>query len=117
MTHPPERLDVDVRFLLANERTLLAWLRTSLTMLAGGVALVHLSEGRMSLMVAAIGILGLGMVCAIIGYVRYRAAGRAIRAGALPASGYGAATITVGVVLFAAVVVAIYIADSARRGR
>ena len=36
----PDRLDVDARFLLANERTLLAWVRTALTLLAvgGGLA-------------------------------------------------------------------------------
>ena len=30
----PEMLDPDVRFLLANERTLLAWVRTALAVLA-----------------------------------------------------------------------------------
>ncbi|CUU54647.1 putative membrane protein [Parafrankia irregularis] len=33
--------DPDVRFSLANERTFLAWLRTSLALLAGGVAVVQ----------------------------------------------------------------------------
>lgn len=33
--------DPDYRFSLANERTLLAWIRTSLAMLAGGVAVVE----------------------------------------------------------------------------
>lgn len=33
--------DPDARFSLANERTLLAWIRTSLAMLAGGVAVVE----------------------------------------------------------------------------
>lgn len=32
----------DYRFSLANERTLLAWIRTSLAMLAGGVAVVEI---------------------------------------------------------------------------
>lgn len=34
--------DPDYRFTLANERTFLAWLRTSLALVAGGVAVVQL---------------------------------------------------------------------------
>ena len=37
-------LDVDARFLLANERTLLAWVRTSLTLLAAGVGTLQLVD-------------------------------------------------------------------------
>jgi putative membrane protein len=32
----------DYRFTLANERTFLAWIRTALALIAGGVAVVHL---------------------------------------------------------------------------
>ena len=39
-------MDVDARFLLANERTLLAWVRTSLTLLAAGVGTLQLIEPR-----------------------------------------------------------------------
>ncbi|MFC7482946.1 YidH family protein [Luedemannella flava] len=42
----PGRRDIDVRFLLANERTLLAWLRTALALMAGGVALAQLAHDR-----------------------------------------------------------------------
>ena len=42
----PGELDVDARFLLANERTLLAWVRTSLTLLAAGVGTLQLLEER-----------------------------------------------------------------------
>ena len=35
----------DARFSLANERTFLAWIRTSLALLAGGVALVTAGSG------------------------------------------------------------------------
>lgn len=37
---PPNR--PDERFTLASERTFLAWMRTSLGLLAGGIAIVHL---------------------------------------------------------------------------
>ncbi|MGQ0846586.1 MAG: YidH family protein [Sporichthyaceae bacterium] len=36
-----EEADPDYRFTLANERTFLAWIRTSLGLLAGAVALIH----------------------------------------------------------------------------
>ncbi|UGT44984.1 DUF202 domain-containing protein [Nocardia yamanashiensis] len=36
----PERVEIDYRFTLANERTFLAWIRTALGLLAAGVA-VH----------------------------------------------------------------------------
>lgn len=35
--------DPDYRFTLANERTFLAWIRTSLALIAGGVAVVQLA--------------------------------------------------------------------------
>ncbi|PPF60388.1 hypothetical protein C5C13_03585 [Clavibacter michiganensis] len=40
-----EGTEPDVRFTLANERTFLAWIRTSLALLAGGVALEALGLG------------------------------------------------------------------------
>ncbi len=38
---PREGTEPDYRFTLANERTFLAWLRTSLAITAGGFAVVH----------------------------------------------------------------------------
>ncbi len=81
-----ENLDVDARFLLANERTLLAWVRTSLAIEAGGVALsaVHKYHGYLGGVV-----LLLGALVALIGYHRFKAADKAIRAHKLPPSGTG----------------------------
>lgn len=42
MTDNPSGRDPDYRFTLANERTFLAWLRTSLALVAVGVAVVQL---------------------------------------------------------------------------
>jgi uncharacterized membrane protein YidH (DUF202 family) len=72
-TPDQERLDVDVRFLLANERTLLAWLRTALTMQAGGVALIQLAGHSRVLAAVSLGLLALGSAAAVVGFLRYRA--------------------------------------------
>jgi putative membrane protein len=101
----PGRLDVDIRFLLANERTLLAWLRTALTLMAGGVALAQLAADRPVLPTLGVGLTALGGAAGVVGHVRYRATGRAIRAGRLPRPGRGPALVTVGVAGLAAVLV------------
>jgi putative membrane protein len=91
-----ERLDVDIRFLLANERTLLAWIRTALTLLAGGVALIYLTVDLFPLGIVLIAV---GTAAAVVGYRRYEAAERAIRAGRMIRRGWGPALVTVGVVI------------------
>jgi putative membrane protein len=104
-----DRLDIDVRFLLANERTLLAWLRTALTLMAGGVALAQLATDRRLLQLVGLALIALGSAAGGTGYGRYRATGRAIRAGRLPAPGHGPAVVTTGVVAVAAILIAVYL--------
>jgi putative membrane protein len=84
----PDDVDVDARFLLANERTLLAWVRTSLTLLAAGVGTLQLiaDEWRTG---PGLGLLLLGAVAAFVGLARYRSADSAIRRGQLPPVGRG----------------------------
>lgn len=96
-----EKLDVDVRFLLANERTLLAWVRTSLTIQAGGIALTALHHNQP---VLGIAVLLLGVFVALIGYHRYRAADTSIRSGQQPATGGTAALQLSGIVAIAVVI-------------
>lgn len=98
-------IDPDVRFLLANERTLLAWIRTGLALQAGGFALAHFASGNESGRIAGILAILFGGLMAIIGYSRFRAADRAIRRGELPKQGRGP-TIEVIVVVFTALVLA-----------
>ena len=72
----------DYRFTLANERTFLAWIRTSLGFLAGGVAVrqliepFHVRGGRTTLAMLAI---SAGAVLAGGGFLRWRAVQRAMR--------------------------------------
>ena len=74
----------DYRFTLANERTFLAWMRTALGLLAGGVAVRQLIEpfdvsgGRTALALLAI---GASAILAVGGFLRWRSVQRAMRRG------------------------------------
>jgi putative membrane protein len=96
-----EQLDVDIRFLLANERTLLSWIRTSLAIEAGGLTLTALHHNQP---LFGIIILLLGVVVALIGYHRYRVADESIRAKQLPKSGVVTAMQLYGIVGIAVVI-------------
>lgn len=100
-------VDVDVRFLLANERTLLAWIRTGLTLIAGGIAIAFISNDSTYGSAAGIGAISFGGLLALIGYVRYFTADRAIREGVLPPTGASGLIIVVGVIVFAVALVII----------
>jgi putative membrane protein len=104
-----DRLDTDIRFLLANERTLLAWLRTALSLEAAGFVLIRFGQVTGA---AAVGLalLGLGAIGGLAGYQRYRIADHAIRAGTLPAPGRGPALLTLGVVGLSVVLIVLYAA-------
>ncbi len=74
--------DPDYRFSLANERTFLAWIRTALALLAGGVAVVQLVPafnfpgGRRTLGVILV---VLSLVVGTASYFRWVANERAMR--------------------------------------
>jgi putative membrane protein len=71
----------DPRFSLANERTFLAWVRTSLALLAGGVALdaVDIDGPALLQSVLAAGLVVLGLLGAAVAWARWAAAERAMR--------------------------------------
>lgn len=74
--------DPDYRFSLANERTFLAWIRTSLALLAAGVAAVQLLPsfglpgGRLAV---GLVLIVLSLVLAATSYTRWERAERAMR--------------------------------------
>ncbi|KAB2896475.1 MAG: DUF202 domain-containing protein [Kofleriaceae bacterium] len=87
----------DLRFLQANERTLLAWLRTGVTLMAFGFVIARLSawlqfehperddDGWGSML--GIAVVGLGTACHVIAAIRFVRARRALVAGEAIAPG------------------------------
>ena len=86
MSEPP-----DLRFLQANERTLLAWIRTGMTLMAFGFVVARLSvwlqlehpertNGAVGSWLG-VAIVVLGTVCHVIGAIRFVAARRALVSG------------------------------------
>ena len=79
MREPRWRLEgeePDYRFSLANERTFLAWIRTALALLAGGVPLDQFSTKLGSHMIVvglAMALCVLAAVLCLMAYVRWRA--------------------------------------------
>ncbi len=99
--------DPDVRFSLANERTLLAYQRTAVGLLAAAVAVAHFVEGGYAVALAAAFSLTAG-VALVGGYVHYRDTDRAIRSGA-PAPRSVTAHLVSACLVVCALVVAVYV--------
>jgi putative membrane protein len=107
----PWRLDPDVgeepdyRFTLANERTFLAWVRTSLALLAGGVAVREFVEpfevdgARRALAAFAIAV---SLASIVLGYLRWVGAQQAMRLGQPLPTNVGVPIVAAGLAVLAA---------------
>lgn len=76
--------DPDARFSMANERTFLAWIRTSLALLAGGVAVIQLVPGFSvpgARYILGIALIVLSIVLAASSYRHWALSERAMRLG------------------------------------
>ncbi|NPC96503.1 YidH family protein [Nocardioides sp. zg-DK7169] len=100
----------DYRFSFANERTYLAWIRTSLALLAAGVAIdvVDLSMSGAAQHALAVLLVALGLVCSVAAWVRWALAERAMRRREpLPSFGLGILVTVLMVVAVAVLVLAL----------
>jgi len=99
--------DPDVRFSLANERTALAWLRTGLGLVAGGIALTSFASfADLSVLldvVSAVACVGGGCL-AVYALVSWRRNERAMRLGQPLPPPSALPVVVVGIVAFAALV-------------
>lgn len=74
----------DPRYSLANERTFLAWIRTALTLLGGGVAIEAFAGDALGVVerrALSLGLVCLGMVLAAVSCYRWVSLERAMRQG------------------------------------
>ena len=69
----------DYRFTLANERTLLAWIRTSLALTAGGLGVSQLLTDFAGRRVLSVALVVLGLAMALAAYPHWSGIDRAIR--------------------------------------
>jgi putative membrane protein len=99
--------DPDYRFSLANERTFLAWIRTALALLAGGVLLEQFStklapHAAVIALAVVLGVLAASLTA--IAYFRWRANEIAMRHGNRLPGTLAISVIAVGVLLVATVI-------------
>ncbi|MGH3413276.1 MAG: YidH family protein [Marmoricola sp.] len=98
----------DYRFSFANERTFLAWIRTALALIAGGVGLDAITlpiSTALQTVLAALLVL-LGVLCAAASWLRWAAAERAMRRATPLPSLYLGVIVTVTVVVIAVAILA-----------
>lgn len=78
----PEECEPDYRFTLANERTFLAWIRTALGLVAGGVVVHQLIEplqNSAARNVIALGCVVMAILVAAVAYFHWRSVQQAMR--------------------------------------
>jgi putative membrane protein len=106
--------DPDPRFTLANERTFLAWNRTALALIGGGLAAGQLLDfdSRAARLVVALPPIALGLALALISHRRWEANERALRLGE-PLPGVAPPwLLSAGIVVVGIIVVVVLVVDA-----
>jgi putative membrane protein len=89
----------DVRFSLANERTLLAYQRTAIGLMAAAIAVVHFFGDGVLVFLLAATLVVTGGIAAVGGYFQFRRVDAAIREGRPIGSGPAAHTLSIAMLL------------------
>ncbi len=101
--------EVDYRYSLANERTYLAWVRTGMALIAGGIAIrifiIDAGASRL-LSVAAIGFAILGGILTITSYRHWQDVQRRMEQGDPLPTQRGPLILTIGMVVLTVIVIA-----------
>ena len=66
------------RTVLANERTFLAYIRTSIMFAVSGITIIKFYADELYLLIGGVVLLAVGIACTGIGLVRYRTMGRLV---------------------------------------
>ena len=105
--------ELDARFSLANERTFLAWTRTSFALLVGGVAIAKALDFQHEAVrwVLAIPPIVGGALIALDATARWRTYERAMRAGEQLPAGRGLRLLSAGLFLYAVVALVAIVLD------
>jgi len=74
-------VEPDVRFSLANERTLLSYQRTTIGLMGAAIAVAHFFEETPVVLALSLALLATGAIAAVGGYHHFRQVDRAIRTG------------------------------------
>lgn len=111
MSHPQGGAP-DARFTLANERTLLAYQRSAIGLMAAAIVVAHFFGDDVVVLVLALALLGTGAFAAVGGYLRYRQVDAALHEGRAIGSG-SAAHLVSGAVLLCLLFAAVYVLSQA----
>ncbi|MEA2285961.1 MAG: putative rane protein [Solirubrobacteraceae bacterium] len=121
MARPRDRHEIgeepDERFTLANERTYLAWIRTAIALIGGGLAAGQLLqfESTAARLLVSLPPIILGALLALTSYRRWQANQRALRLGEPLPSGGPPRLLAAGIGAVAVVVAVIVVVDAFSR--
>ena len=92
-------IEPDARFTLANERTMLAYQRSAIGLMAAAIAVAHFFGDGVLVLLLSVALLGTGVLAGVGGYLRFRQVEAAMREERPIGSGYAAHFVSLAVLL------------------